>query len=286
VKTTLLALLLAVCCAFCAANAQDWRTSARGKEKDWQKEAVRIYPELGIEGSELNKLFVRRYRVLRSTERDYFITSDWPVRLARECAKELDKPSVQPVAQEHRDSPSTGHSATSGGSESISIKKLFDLSNPTAIQVIVLIVIGLVILGGAYSYINGWWRDPVNSFIAFSISLLIGGVIAWLFGALDKQNPSPKWGWGGLAFIFCDLFGHFADRCEHCGALNRSRRISSIAVGERTVTRRRERVRDHYDTRGNRIGTTKEHEDAPETKTIFETTWECKRCGGVSTTTN
>jgi hypothetical protein len=56
---------------------------------DWQREAVRVYPELGQQGSELNRLFVGEYSRLSKENAAFFSDPQWPMILARECARKL-----------------------------------------------------------------------------------------------------------------------------------------------------------------------------------------------------
>ena len=50
-----------------------------------QREAIKLFPELGIAGSPLNKEFVERAKRYRVEKKDFFAEPDWPVRLAKEC---------------------------------------------------------------------------------------------------------------------------------------------------------------------------------------------------------
>ena len=56
---------------------------------EWQKKAVSLYPELGIEGSEFNALFVQHHRELLGSSPEFVQEPSWPVLLAKRCADEL-----------------------------------------------------------------------------------------------------------------------------------------------------------------------------------------------------
>ena len=51
-----------------------------------QREAVRLYPALSVEGSPLNRAFVARHKQYQQQRPDYFSDPSWPVTLAREVA--------------------------------------------------------------------------------------------------------------------------------------------------------------------------------------------------------
>lgn len=57
------------------------RTAAEG-----QREALRLYPDLGDANSPLNREFVARYRSYQRLQPDFFQDPAWPVVLAKECA--------------------------------------------------------------------------------------------------------------------------------------------------------------------------------------------------------
>jgi hypothetical protein len=59
---------------------------------DAQKEAVRRYPLLGVNGSRMNKAYVDRYRLYQKTNPAYFSDPSWPLQLANEVA---NAPSVR-----------------------------------------------------------------------------------------------------------------------------------------------------------------------------------------------
>lgn len=57
---------------------------------DAQKDAVRLYPAIGREGSPENRAYLARYKQYQSERPEFFQGTDWPVRLAAEVA---DKPT-------------------------------------------------------------------------------------------------------------------------------------------------------------------------------------------------
>jgi hypothetical protein len=64
-----------------------WREAADPAER----RAMAIYPELAVEGSPLNREFIRRYRrYLRLGTRN-LSDPDWAVKLARECKEDIDE---------------------------------------------------------------------------------------------------------------------------------------------------------------------------------------------------
>lgn len=50
-----------------------------------QREAIKLFPELGVAGSPLNKEFVERMKRYRAEKQEFFAEPDWPIRLAKEC---------------------------------------------------------------------------------------------------------------------------------------------------------------------------------------------------------
>jgi hypothetical protein len=52
-----------------------------------QAEAVRLYPRLGVAGSQFNLEFLARYKRYQQERPDYFTDNSWPVRLAEELAR-------------------------------------------------------------------------------------------------------------------------------------------------------------------------------------------------------
>ncbi len=295
VRTAILCTLFVAFTAACTAVAQDLKAPAQGVNgTDWQQQAVRKYPDLGVEGSDINKLFVQKYRKLRSMETEYFAEPDWPIRLADECARELNLHPSQsiPNGQVSTDrSParrpiSPQSDALADSSVRPSNEKEPSASGPraplpivfTAVKWIIFGVIGFIALGCAGLYLRGWLCDPIYSFAACFVSFLAGCVAFAVCGWL-----SAAW----VVFLLCHLLSHGYSGCEQCGASHwRHRTVLCEAVGEKTIITQRERVQKHYDSRGNLIGTTKQYEEVPETRTVYQTTRKCKRCGHLWSTTD
>ena len=91
--TTFLLALLITCLTVCAQTT----------ELDWQREAIRRYPDLGTKGSELNTAFVAEYQRRRqlASEASFFANPQWPLILAQELTT---KPAPPPA--QHFDFPS------------------------------------------------------------------------------------------------------------------------------------------------------------------------------------
>jgi hypothetical protein len=65
-------------------------------EADGRREALRLYPELGVANTPLNREFVARYRSYQRLQPDFFQDPSWPVILVKECAVALgDRSRVQ-----------------------------------------------------------------------------------------------------------------------------------------------------------------------------------------------
>jgi hypothetical protein len=62
------------------------RTEAEGRA-----EALRLYPDLGVANSPLNREFVARYRSYQRLEPDFFDNPAWPVILVKEAANVIGK---------------------------------------------------------------------------------------------------------------------------------------------------------------------------------------------------
>lgn len=62
--------------------------------QEWQRKAVSLYPELGVAGSEFNKLFLEHFRTLQETSPAFMEEPSWPVLLAKRCDDELRKRAV------------------------------------------------------------------------------------------------------------------------------------------------------------------------------------------------
>ena len=59
------------------------------QEEQSKREAVSLYPELGVAGTAVNREYVRRYRLYRSVNPAFFDEPDWPKRLAEMLAQDL-----------------------------------------------------------------------------------------------------------------------------------------------------------------------------------------------------
>jgi len=55
-------------------------------EAEGRAEALRLYPELGVANSPINREFVARYRSYQRLQPDFFQDPAWPVLLVKECA--------------------------------------------------------------------------------------------------------------------------------------------------------------------------------------------------------
>jgi len=55
-------------------------------EAEGRAEALRLYPDLGVANSPLNREFVTRYRSYQRLQPDYFQDPAWPLLLVKECA--------------------------------------------------------------------------------------------------------------------------------------------------------------------------------------------------------
>ena len=51
-----------------------------------QNEAIRLYPALGVAGSDFNRAFLTRHKQYQKMRPDYFRDPAWPIALAREVA--------------------------------------------------------------------------------------------------------------------------------------------------------------------------------------------------------
>ena len=58
-------------------------------EAQGRTEAVRLYPDLGVADTPLNREFVLRYRSYQRLQPDFFQDPAWPVILVKECAAAL-----------------------------------------------------------------------------------------------------------------------------------------------------------------------------------------------------
>lgn len=127
-----------------------------------------------------------------------------------------------------------------------------------------------------HSYAMNWYKDARGSLLGL-ISPFVLGLLASYFG----------WQIGVFVFCFSHIISHYAGRCGQCGAASANvKKVSKVAVGERTITVKRAQTKRHYDNNGKETGTTDESVYSPETHTIYETSWECKRCSHAWTTRN
>jgi hypothetical protein len=60
--------------------------------KEAQQEAIRLHPELGVEGSDFNKAFLALHKKYQAERPELFRNSDWPVFIADEVAKARKQP--------------------------------------------------------------------------------------------------------------------------------------------------------------------------------------------------
>ena len=65
-------------------------------EVEGRREALRLYPDLGIADSPLNREFVTRYRSYQRLQPDFFENPAWPVILVKECAAVIGERSAVP----------------------------------------------------------------------------------------------------------------------------------------------------------------------------------------------
>ena len=54
-----------------------------------QQEAIRLYPALGIAGSEFNRAFLARHKQYQEQQPDFLRDPNWPITLAHEVASTL-----------------------------------------------------------------------------------------------------------------------------------------------------------------------------------------------------
>ena len=62
---------------------------ARRSPQEWQRKAISLFPELGVEGSKFNALFLKHYQEMKRNSPQFLEEPSWPVLLARRCADEL-----------------------------------------------------------------------------------------------------------------------------------------------------------------------------------------------------
>jgi hypothetical protein len=58
-------------------------------EAEGRVEALRLFPDLGVANSPLNREFVARYRSYQRLQPEFFQNPSWPVILVKECAAVL-----------------------------------------------------------------------------------------------------------------------------------------------------------------------------------------------------
>lgn len=68
-----------------AANTELLRTDLES-----QQSAMRLFPSLAVLDSPLNKLFRETYVRYKDVKPQYFLDPRWPIKLARQCALQLD----------------------------------------------------------------------------------------------------------------------------------------------------------------------------------------------------
>jgi hypothetical protein len=68
-----------------AANTERQRAASES-----QQTAMRLYPDLAKLDSPLNKLFRETYGRYKEVKPDYFTDARWPIKLAQQCALQLD----------------------------------------------------------------------------------------------------------------------------------------------------------------------------------------------------
>jgi hypothetical protein len=65
-------------------------------EAEGRREALRLYPDLGIPNSPLNREFVVRYRSYQRLQPDFFLDPAWPVTLVKESAVAIGEQKTAP----------------------------------------------------------------------------------------------------------------------------------------------------------------------------------------------
>jgi hypothetical protein len=60
-------------------------------EQEWQVKAVQAYPDLGVRGTALNTAFVNLYSQRKQSDSAFFSDPEWPMRLAKEVAAQVQK---------------------------------------------------------------------------------------------------------------------------------------------------------------------------------------------------
>ena len=71
-------------------------------QKQWQAEAVRKYPDLGVQGSDFNQRFLAEYNRRQAATPGFFSDSKWPMTLADDVAAGAGGGSWDVVSGEFR----------------------------------------------------------------------------------------------------------------------------------------------------------------------------------------
>ena len=69
---------------------------------DWQSEAVKKYPALGVGGSSLHVAFFTQYRLKKETDPAFFNAPNWPLALADEVFNKSQEAKAPPPAPDHK----------------------------------------------------------------------------------------------------------------------------------------------------------------------------------------
>ena len=73
---------------------------AQDSTQQWQAEAVKRYPALGVPGSQFNKRFLEMVNALKDSNPQVFGTTDWPLKIADAVALEINPPAPKPAIPE------------------------------------------------------------------------------------------------------------------------------------------------------------------------------------------
>jgi hypothetical protein len=65
-------------------------TESKRDDRETQQSAMRLYPDLAVLDSPLNRLFRETYARYKEVKPDYFTDPRWPIKLAQQCALQLD----------------------------------------------------------------------------------------------------------------------------------------------------------------------------------------------------
>jgi len=69
--------------------AENKKRSSESLTEDPQTTAIRLWPDLGIQGSALNTRFLQAVKGMRAQNPNFFTNEDWPLVLARRCSAEI-----------------------------------------------------------------------------------------------------------------------------------------------------------------------------------------------------